>query len=127
MRRGHHKFRRPKRSTQLKAALPRCILSPTRKQMVSINNNPKLNNKMNLVANYSLYLVLLCREPIFECPPGVSIMRGSFETIYPELCLDADVITAWAVVLNYEERLRVPGTPARLFCDAGILVRHLHT
>ncbi|KAM0065964.1 putative Ulp1 protease family catalytic domain, papain-like cysteine peptidase superfamily [Helianthus debilis subsp. tardiflorus] len=60
--------------------------------------------------------------PIFDCPPGVSILRGSFETIYPELCLDAEIISAWAAVLNYEERLRAPGTPARLFCNAGMLV-----
>ncbi|XP_035831220.1 uncharacterized protein LOC118480460 [Helianthus annuus] len=61
-------------------------------------------------------------DVIFDCPAGVSILRGSFETMYPSLCLDADIISAWAAVLNNEERLRAPGTPARLFCNAGMLV-----
>ncbi|KAJ0488399.1 hypothetical protein HanHA300_Chr12g0432491 [Helianthus annuus] len=114
-----YNLRRPKRNTNL----PDALRSPYVQRVVSLTN--KRDHLEAALASCILSATGNKWEPIFDCPPGVSIWRGSFETIYPELCLDADIITAWVAVLNYEERLRAPGTAARLFCNVGMLVMHV--
>ncbi|MFS7984892.1 putative papain-like cysteine peptidase superfamily [Helianthus anomalus] len=111
-----YKLQRPKRNTNLPDA-PR---SPYVQRVVSLTD--KREQLESTLASCILSATGNKWDVIFDCPAGVLILRSSFETIYPELCLDADIISAWAVVLNHEERLRAPSTPARLFCNAGMLV-----
>ncbi|MFS8004490.1 hypothetical protein Hanom_Chr13g01226461 [Helianthus anomalus] len=113
-----YKLQRPKRNTNL----PDALRSPYVQRVVSLTD--KREQLESALASCILSATGNKWDVIFDCPAGVSILRGSFETIYPELCLDADIISAWAAVLNHEERLRAPGTPARLFCNAGMLVSH---
>ncbi|MFS7901796.1 putative papain-like cysteine peptidase superfamily [Helianthus anomalus] len=53
---------------------------------------------------------------------GISVMREPFESMIPGVTLHANVISAWAVVLNYEEKMRKMGTTPKLFCNAGMLL-----
>ncbi|MFS7918392.1 putative papain-like cysteine peptidase superfamily [Helianthus anomalus] len=103
-----YKLRRPKRNTNL----PDALRSPYVQRVVSLTD--KREQLESALASCILSTTGNKWDVIFECPTGVSILRGSFETIYPEICLDVDIISALAAVLNHEERLRVPGTPARL-------------
>ncbi|MFS7923975.1 hypothetical protein Hanom_Chr03g00267161 [Helianthus anomalus] len=109
-----YKLRRPKRNTNL----PDVFRSPYVQRVVSLTD--KREQLESALASCMLSGTGNKWDVIFDCPAGVSILRGSFETMYPSLCLDADIISAWAAVLNNEERLRAPGTPARLFCNAGM-------
>ncbi|XP_035830001.1 uncharacterized protein LOC118479546 [Helianthus annuus] len=111
-----YKLQRPKRNTNL----PDVFRSPYVQRVVSLTD--KREQLESALASCILSATGNKWDIIFDCPGGVSILRGSFETMYPSLCLDADIISAWAAVLNHEERLRAPGTPARLFCNAGMLV-----
>ncbi|KAJ0693298.1 putative papain-like cysteine peptidase superfamily [Helianthus annuus] len=111
-----YKLQRPKRNTNL----PDALRSPYVQRVVSLTD--KREQLESALASCILGATGNKWDVIFDCPAGVSIMRGSFETMYPEVCLDADIISAWAAVLNHEERLRAPSIPARLFCNAGMLV-----
>ncbi|KAJ0791126.1 hypothetical protein HanOQP8_Chr01g0002041 [Helianthus annuus] len=62
-------------------------------------------------------------EVLFSNNGGISVMRGPFESMIPGVTLHVNVISAWAVVLNYEEKMRKMGTTPKLFCNAGMLVR----
>ncbi|KAJ0823748.1 putative nodulin homeobox protein [Helianthus annuus] len=61
-------------------------------------------------------------EVLFSNNGGISVMRGPFESMIPGVTLHVNVISAWAVVLNYEEKMRKMGTTPKLFCNAGMLL-----
>ncbi|MFS7908754.1 hypothetical protein Hanom_Chr01g00086811 [Helianthus anomalus] len=59
---------------------------------------------------------------LFSDNDNVSVMRGPFESMMPGVTVHVNVISAWAALLNYEEKKRRIGTAPRLFCNAVMLV-----
>ncbi|KAF5767134.1 putative papain-like cysteine peptidase superfamily [Helianthus annuus] len=59
---------------------------------------------------------------LFSDNGNVSVMRGPFESMMPGVTVHVNVISAWAALLNHEEKKRRMGTSPRLFCNAGMLL-----
>ncbi|MFS8033254.1 hypothetical protein Hanom_Chr17g01567341 [Helianthus anomalus] len=53
---------------------------------------------------------------------GISVMRGPFESMTPSVTIHVNVISGWAVVLNYKEKMRKMWTTPKLFYNAGMLL-----
>ncbi|KAJ0714203.1 hypothetical protein HanPI659440_Chr13g0486891 [Helianthus annuus] len=60
-------------------------------------------------------------EVLFSDNGNVSVMRVAFESMMPGVTVHVNVISAWAALLNHEEKNRM-GTATKLFCNAGMLV-----
>ncbi|MFS8017365.1 hypothetical protein Hanom_Chr15g01379531 [Helianthus anomalus] len=50
-------------------------------------------------------------------------MRSPLESLMSGMELHILVISAWADLLNYEEKFKQKGSIARLFCSVNMLVR----
>ena len=50
-------------------------------------------------------------------------MRSPLESLLPGIEVHILVISAWADLLNYEEKFKLKGSIARLFCSVNMLVR----
>ncbi|KAJ0476983.1 putative papain-like cysteine peptidase superfamily [Helianthus annuus] len=60
-------------------------------------------------------------EVLFSDNGNVSVMRVAFESMMPGVTVHVNVISAWAALLNHEEKNRM-GTATKLFCNAGMLL-----
>ncbi|MFS7905905.1 hypothetical protein Hanom_Chr01g00053201 [Helianthus anomalus] len=61
---------------------------------------------------------------LFSNSGNMLVMRRPFESMMPGVTVHVNVISAWATVLNYEEKKRRMGTTPRLFCNARMLVNY---
>ncbi|MFS7977296.1 hypothetical protein Hanom_Chr10g00902351 [Helianthus anomalus] len=50
-------------------------------------------------------------------------MRSPVESLFPGICIHVSALSAWSVVLNYEERFKQRGSLSCLFCSVNMLVR----
>ncbi|MFS7907207.1 putative papain-like cysteine peptidase superfamily [Helianthus anomalus] len=60
-------------------------------------------------------------DTVFRTETGVPMMRSSLESLFLGMELHILVISAWADLLNYEEKFRQKGSIARLFCSVNML------
>ncbi|MFS7962108.1 putative papain-like cysteine peptidase superfamily [Helianthus anomalus] len=101
---------RPQRQTELTEALR----SPYMKWAVEIRT--KLDNAEVSVSSYMFSALGSMCDIVFETTRGVPVMRSPLESLLPGMELHILVISAWADLLNYEEKIRQKGSIARLFC-----------
>ncbi|MFS8002020.1 hypothetical protein Hanom_Chr13g01197171 [Helianthus anomalus] len=61
-------------------------------------------------------------DTVFKTAKGMSVMRSLLESLFPRVTLHITVLSAWADLLNDEERFRKRGIVSRLFCSVNMLV-----
>ncbi|XP_021990989.2 uncharacterized protein LOC110887726 [Helianthus annuus] len=107
---------RPKRTIKLPAALR----SPYVQRPVMLRT--VRDNAEETLARCIFSAVGNVWDILFSDNGNVSVMRGPFESMMPGVTLHVNVISAWAALLNHEEKKRRMGTAPRLFCNAGMLL-----
>ncbi|XP_035830816.1 uncharacterized protein LOC118480200 [Helianthus annuus] len=106
---------RPERQTELTDALR----SPYVKRAVSIK--AKLENAELSVSSYMFSAWGSMWDVVFRTKKGVPVMRSPLESLLPGIEVHILVISAWADLLNYEEKFKLKGSIARLFCSVNML------
>ncbi|KAJ0716014.1 putative papain-like cysteine peptidase superfamily [Helianthus annuus] len=106
---------RPQRQTELTDALR----SPYMKRAVELRS--KLDNAEVSVSSYMFSAWGSMWDIVFKTTRGMPVMRSPLESLMPGMELHILVISAWADLLNYEERFRQKGSITRLFYSVNML------
>ncbi|KAJ0534408.1 putative papain-like cysteine peptidase superfamily [Helianthus annuus] len=106
---------RPQRQPELTDALR----SPYVKRVVEIR--AKLGNAEVSVSSYMFSAWGSMWDVVFRTKKGVPVMRSPLESLMQGMEVHILVISAWADLLNYEEKFKQKGSIARLFCSVNML------
>ncbi|MFS7937671.1 putative papain-like cysteine peptidase superfamily [Helianthus anomalus] len=74
-----------------------------------------------IIITHFLKHFVFVRDTVFRTERGVLVMRSPLESLLPGMELHILVISAWADLLNYEEKFRQKGSITRLFCSVNML------
>ncbi|KAJ0789797.1 putative papain-like cysteine peptidase superfamily [Helianthus annuus] len=107
---------RPKRTIKL----PEALRSPYVERAVMLRT--VRDKTEDALARWIFSAVGNVWDILFSDNDNASVMRGPFESMMPGVTLHVNVISAWAALLNYEEKKRRIGTAPILFCNAGMLL-----
>ncbi|KAF5818945.1 putative papain-like cysteine peptidase superfamily [Helianthus annuus] len=104
---------------QRQTELTETLKSPYMKRAVDLTS--KLDIAEVSVSSYMFSAWGSPWDTMFKTTKCVTVMRSTLESLFPGMELHILVISAWADLLNYEERFRQKGTITRLFCSVNML------
>ncbi|KAK9075698.1 hypothetical protein SSX86_004027 [Deinandra increscens subsp. villosa] len=103
-----------------KAALTYIMRSPFVERPVVMNvRRTKFEDKMCK----TFFCAFLCHsDVVFTTKADDYVPRDSLESLCPGVEVHLNVISAWARILNYQEKFKNTKSPSRLFCSPVMLV-----
>ncbi|KAJ0452256.1 hypothetical protein HanRHA438_Chr15g0719781 [Helianthus annuus] len=107
---------RPQRNVEL----PEALRSPYVKRVVDLRSRLDAAEESTSAYMFSAWGSMW--DVVFRTEKGVSVMRSPLKSLFPGICIHVSSISAWSVVLNYEERFKQRGSLSRLFCSVNMLV-----